>query len=172
MLATAATTTTTLAVSFAVTAAVTKPGSVMFALTSPVTTDVLQFASREDGATGPQLVLTTTPTTPPPAKCTVSSKLVRSCARWLGIAAQAYSGEPAATALAHDEAFTGSAFALAHEYKTNGTLFPTADRHRHRPRSPDTTGSCSRTGSPPPTRPGPRSPPAPPTPASTPKPPT
>ena len=125
-LATTATTTTTQTVSFTVTAATTKPGPVTFALTSPVTTDVLQFASREDGATGPQLVLTTTPTTPPPAKCTVSSKLVPSCARWLGIAAQAFSGQPAATALAHDEAFTGSAFALAHEYKTNGTLFPTA----------------------------------------------
>ncbi len=136
VLATAATTTTTASVAFTVTAATKKPGSVMFTVSSPVTTDVLQFASREAGATGPQLILTTTattkppttkpPTTKPPAKCTVSAKLVPSCARWLGIAAQAYSGLPAATTLAHDEAFTGSDFALSHQYKTNATLFPTA----------------------------------------------
>jgi beta-mannanase len=42
------------------------------------------------------------------------------------VAAQAYSGQTGPAALAVDEKFTGSAFALAHEYKSNGTLFPTA----------------------------------------------
>jgi hypothetical protein len=126
VVATATTSTTTQSVSFDVTTAVKQSGTVAFALTSPVTTDVLQFASREDGATGPELVLTTTPTTTPPPTCTVSKLLVSSCGRWLGIAAQAYSGESGPTALAYDENFTGSDFALAHEYKSNGTLFPTA----------------------------------------------
>jgi beta-mannanase len=56
----------------------------------------------------------------------VSTKLVSSCGRWLGMAAQAFSGMPGPSALAMDENFTGSSFALAHEYKSNGTLFPTA----------------------------------------------
>lgn len=124
VVATATTTATTQSVSFDVTTAAKRSGSVVFALTSPVTTDVLQFQSREDGATGPQLVLTTTPI---PPVCTVSAKLVSSCGRWFGVAPQAYSGNTPAVSLAVDEGFTGSAFALAHEYHTNGTLFPTAE---------------------------------------------
>ena len=52
-----------------------------------------------------------------------------------------------AGALAVDESFTGSAFALAHEYKTNATLFPTASDISIA-KEPGTTGSCWRTGSP------------------------
>jgi hypothetical protein len=150
VVATATTSTTTQSVSFNVSSAVKHSGSVVFALTSPVTTDVLQFASREAGATGPQLVLTTTATASSPAKCSVSTKLVSSCGRWLGIAAQAYSGETGPTALVHDENFTGSSFARP----TNTS--PTAPcsrppRTSPSPSSPDTTGSCSRIGNPPPT---------------------
>jgi hypothetical protein len=126
VVATASTTASAASVAFTVTSAVQHSGTVVFAVTSPLATNVLQFASREDTAAAPQLVLTTT--TPPPApSCTVSSTLVSSCGRWLGVAAQAYSGDTAAGALSIDEGFTGSAFALAHEYHSNATLFPTAE---------------------------------------------
>ena len=125
-IAVASTTATTASVDLDVTSAVKAGTTVVLALTSPVTTDVVQFASREAGTAGPQLVLTVEPTVTAPPKCTVSSLLVSSCGRWLGVAAQTYSGMTGPAALAVDEKFTGSSFALAHEYKTNGTLFPTA----------------------------------------------
>ena len=126
VVATATTTDTAPTIAFTVTSAVQHSGAVVFAVKSPVTSTVLQFASREDPAAAPQLVVTTTTPPPAPATCTVSTKLVSSCGRWLGVAAQAYSGATGPAALAVDEKFTGSAFALAHEYKSNGTLFPTA----------------------------------------------
>ena len=125
-IAVATTTAATASVNLDVTSAVKHSGTVVLALTSPVTTGVVQFASREAGVTGPQLVLTVQTTATTPAKCTVSSLLVSSCGRWLGVAPQTYSGMTAPAALAVDENFTGSSFALAHEYKTNGRLFPTA----------------------------------------------
>ena len=125
VVASVATTSSTNTVAFDVTSAIGHGGQVVLALTSPVTSDVLQFASREDGATGPRLVITTTSTGPAPG-CTVSTLLVSSCGRWLGVAAQAYSGLSAPQALAVDEEFTGSPFALAHEYHSDGELFPTA----------------------------------------------
>ena len=151
--ATSATSFATTTVTLDVTAAVKAGATTSFALTSPVKDDAVQFVSREGGAAGPHLVLTVKPTTtttaptttstttgtpttaasttvapstPSNPACTVSKLLVSSCGRWLGVAAQAYSPLTSKAAMAVDEDFSGSPFAIAHVYNTNGKLFPSA----------------------------------------------
>lgn len=114
-------------VAFDVTAAVKGQTSVGIGLSSPISTDVAIFASREAATGGPTLVLTLDPVPPPPA-CTVSPILVSSCQVWLGDTPQAYTHTlfTPSSRLAVDEGFTGRKFDILHEYNTNSTLFPSA----------------------------------------------
>jgi hypothetical protein len=146
-IATAKPAATAAAVSFDLTASVTKAGTYTFAVTSAATTAVARFQSSEKGANGPQLTLTlkadapkpTTPvTTPPTAKpttpvtpttpgtnCTVDAKLVPSCNVLWGAAAGGFSETPRDQALREWEAKSGRTASIYHTYHRGDEMFPT-----------------------------------------------
>jgi hypothetical protein len=82
---------------------------------------------------------TTTPTTPPMTtqppsggglnrpNCSVSEKLVPSCAMWWGVAPRVFTSLSMPEALRQAEADAGRPYDMLHRYHTNGELFPTAE---------------------------------------------
>ncbi len=119
-------------VTFDVTSAVKGKPAASFALTSPITTDVAIFNSRESGAAAPALVLKISndvPVTGGGGKCAVTTNMVSTCQVWLGDAPEAHAlnYSPTSSKLATDESFSGRKFDIVHDYSTNGQLFPNAD---------------------------------------------
>jgi hypothetical protein len=137
-IASAATTSSTVTVSFDVTRVVKAAGTYAFAVTSPATNDVARFRSAEYGTDGPSLELTvtkttidpvTTPTAKPitPGPCTVDTKLVPSCGVLWGAAAGGFTDAPRDDALRAWEQASGRTSSIYHTYHKGDELFPTKD---------------------------------------------
>ena len=123
------------AVSFDVTATVSKAGTYAFAVTSAATNAIARFHTSEKGGTGPQLTVTlktdatkapvTPPVTVPGANCTVDAKLVPSCNVLWGAAAGGFSETPRDQALREWEAKSGRTASVYHTYHRGDEMFPT-----------------------------------------------
>jgi hypothetical protein len=77
---------------------------------------------------------TASPTTTPPTggglsrpTCSVSDKLVPSCAMWWGVAPRVFTSLSMPEALKQAEADAGRPYDMLHRYHTNSELFPTAE---------------------------------------------
>lgn len=88
--------------------------------------------------TKPTVTPTTPPTTPRPTtpptngdpprpNCSVSDKLVPSCAMWWGVAPRVFTSLSMPEALKQAEADAGRPYDMLHRYHTNNELFPTAE---------------------------------------------